>query len=35
MSCTEHCRNCGIEIKPDITNPLALCDDCYKEGDKK
>ena len=24
----ENCRNCGIEIEPDITNPLNLCEDC-------
>jgi len=28
---TDICRKCGIEIPMDITNTLALCDDCYAE----
>ena len=23
-----YCKKCGIEIKPDITNPYDLCDGC-------
>lgn len=30
----DNCRNCGIEIKLEIDNPLALCDDCLKEQEK-
>ena len=26
-----NCKKCGIEIKDDITNPLCLCDDCFRE----
>ena len=26
-----YCKNCGIEIEEDITNPLSLCDDCEEE----
>lgn len=26
----ETCRECGIVIENDITNPKMLCDDCYK-----
>jgi hypothetical protein len=32
---SEFCRECGRAIKNDITNPLCLCDDCYKEREKK
>lgn len=31
----ENCRNCGIEIENDITNPLMLCDECEKEPEEK
>ena len=28
MSYSENCRECGIEIESDITNPDALCEEC-------
>lgn len=31
MSYSENCRECGIEIEPDITNPEGLCEECEKE----
>lgn len=29
------CKNCGVEIDDDITNPLSLCDDCEKTQSEK
>jgi len=26
-----NCRKCGIEIKPNITNPYDLCDGCWED----
>lgn len=34
METKEYCNDCSIEIEPDITNPLRLCDDCYKEREE-
>ena len=34
MSSSINCRKCGIEIKPDITNPYDMCEGCIEEMER-